>query len=265
MIPKTIVVPLDGSELAERAVPVATPLAHHLGADVVLTSATYGDTRARSSYLDHVAVLSGDDGIERVVIADTEAVDAIEQTVGARPGAMVCMTTHGRGRLRWAVTGSVAEDVIRASTEPILLVGPRGEPSWSRPARRVVACVDGTEAGRAATRQACAWAHALDLQVHLVFATHPLDVESTEHPETIFEPFAEIVRAEGLAVHAEQLFRSSFLGGALADFAEEPPATLIVMAAHRHTGLARAVLGSTIMAVLNVASCPVLVVPAVEG
>ena len=62
-------------------------------------------------------------------------------------------------------------------------------------------------------------------------------------------------------MHRNQLFRSSFIGGALADFAEEPAATLMVMAAHRHRGLARAALGSTTMAVLNVASCPVLVIP----
>jgi nucleotide-binding universal stress UspA family protein len=151
--------------------------------------------------------------------------------------------------------------VIERATEPLLLVGPRGEDTWSRAARRLVVCIDGTVSSLAATRHACEWAQTLGLEVQLVFATHPLDVEDTEHPDEIFAPYAEIVRAAGLEVHRNQLFRSAFIGGALADFAEDPPATLIVMAAHHHSVLARAALGSTTMSVLNVSSCPVLVVP----
>lgn len=265
MTPKTLVVPLDGSELAERAVHVAAPLVDRLGAEVVLLSTTYGDPRARHDYLEHVATLADGRDFDKIVAADIEPADLIARALGELPEPMVCMTTHGRGRLRWAVAGSVAEQVIRSATEPLLLVGPRGEETWSRSARRVVVCVDGSDAGRVATRHACEWAKALDLEVHLVFATHPLDVEGTEHPSQVFGPSEEIVREEGLEVHRAQLFRSSFVGGALADFAEEPPATLMVMAAHHHSGLARAVLGSTTMSVLNVSSCPVLVIPPGES
>ncbi|MGZ4734639.1 MAG: universal stress protein [Acidimicrobiia bacterium] len=264
-MPKTIVVPLDGSSRAEGAVRVAAPLAQALGADVVLVATPWtGDPRAPRAYLEGVAAETPQVPLQTMVV-EADAADAIRQTADERPAAMVCMTTHGRGRLRWAVAGSVAEEVIRASTGPLMLVGPRGEPSWSRPARRLVVCVDGTDAARIATHHACEWAKALDLEVHIVLATHPLDVASTEHPEVVFAPYEQIVAAEGLQVNSHQLFRSSFLGGALADFAEEPPATLMVMAAHAHTGIGRVVLGSTTMAVLNVASCPVLVIPPGES
>ena len=261
MIPKTIVVPLDESELAERAVHVAVPLAHRLGADVVLTSATFGDERARHDYLEHVATIADEVTFEEIVDPDVDASAAIARTVLESPDAMVCMTTHGRGRLRWAAAGSVAEEVIRDSSSPLLLVGPRGEPTLDRVAHRVVVCVDGSLSGRVATRHSCEWAKALDLDVHLVLATHPRDVEGSEHPGVVFGPYEDIVRDAGLPVRRHQLFRSSFIGGALADFAEDPAATLMVMAAHRHGPVARAVLGSTTMAVLNVTSCPVLVVP----
>ena len=269
MIPKTILVPLDGSDLAERSVPIAASLAERLGATVALVSATYGNERATRDYLDHVATLANRRDFDqanrrdfdKIVAADIEPADVILNSARELPDPIICMTTHGRGRLRWAVAGSVAEEVIQRATGPLLLVGPRGEETWSRPARRVVVCVDGTDAGRAATRHACEWATALGLEVQLVFATHPLDVEDSEHPEKVFAPSEEIVRASGLEAHRTQLFRSSFVGGALADFAEDPPATLMVMAAHHHSALARAALGSTTMSVLNVSSCPVLVVP----
>ncbi len=265
MIPQTILVPLDGSDLAEHSVPIATALADRLGATVVLLSATYGDERATRDYLDHVATVANRSDFDKIVAADIEPAEMIFNSARELPGPIVCMTTHGRGRLRWAVAGSVAEEVIQRATEPLLLIGPRGEETWSQPARRIVVCIDGSHASGSATRHACEWAKALDLEVHLVLATHPLDVEATEHPDAVFGPDEEIVRASGLAVHRTQLFRSSLIGGALVDFAEDPPATLMVMAAHHHSALSRAALGSTTMSVLNVSSCPVLVVPPSES
>jgi nucleotide-binding universal stress UspA family protein len=76
----------------------------------------------------------------------------------------------------------------------------------------------------------------------------------------VLDPLTEIARAEGVTVHVESL-RSSYAAGTLVDFAEDPPATLMVMASHARTGVARAALGSVTMGVLNVAPCPVLVVP----
>lgn len=261
MVPKTIVVPLDGSPLAEQAVRIATPLAHRLGANVVLvTSTSDGDAEASRSYLEGVVTLFGDNEFERVVVADCRAADAIQQTASIRPASMVCMTTHGRGRLRWAVAGSVAEAVIRESSEPLLLVGPRGEPSWSLPTGRIVVCADGSIVGPAATREACEWAKALGLAISIVFVSHPLDVTDAVLPEAVFEPLEEIVRAEGVPVHKD-LIRSSFVAGSLTDLADEPETTMLVMAAHRHSSVARVALGSVTMGVLNSASCPVLVIP----
>lgn len=261
MIPQTIVVPLDGSPLAERAVRVAAPLAERIGASIVLTSTTYGDSRARRSYLDYVAALAGGSEFDVTVSEDLDAAEAIARTVAERPGAMLCMTTHGAGRLRFAVAGSVAEKLIRASSQPLLLVGPRGEPNWTAATKRIVVCVDGSPVGEDAVRHACEWAKLLGLEITIVFVTHPRDVEGTAHPEKVFEQLEKVVRDEGIPVHAEQLFRSAFVAGALADFAEDAAATMLVMAAGRHGRLARVALGSTTMGVLDSSPCPVLVVP----
>ncbi len=263
MVPTRIVVPLDGSTLAETAVRVAEPLARRLGAAVVLLSASPGaDVPAARTYVDGVATLFGDTECEQVVLADAGAADAIQQTASARPGSIVCMTTHGRGRLRWAVAGSVAEEVIRESPEPLLLVGPRGGPTWSHPAGRIVVCADGTIAGTTATREACEWARALDLELAIVFVSHPLDVEDAVRPEAVFGSLEKIARDEGVPVQTLSV-RSTFVAGALTDLADEPETTMLVMAAHRHSDVARVALGSVTMGVLNSASCPVLVIPPV--
>ena len=205
--------------------------------------------------------IADDVTFEEIVDPDVDAPAAIARTVLENPDAMVCMTTHGRGRLRWAAAGSVAEEVIRDSSSPLLLVGPRGEPTLDRVAHRVVVCVDGSESGRVATRHACEWAKALDLDVHLVFATHPLDVEDSEHPDVVFGPYEDIVRARACPCAAISSSGARSSGAHSPTSRKIPAATLMVMAAHRHGPVARAVLGSTTMAVLNVTSCPVLVVP----
>jgi nucleotide-binding universal stress UspA family protein len=264
MIPKTIVVPLDGSPLAEHALDVARPLATRLGSDVVAVTTTWnGDAREPGAYLDEVIAQSGNEAVKAIVVENMFADAAIRQVAAEQPDSMVCMTTHGRGRLRWAAVGSVAEDVIRESTDPLLLVGPRANSAWTNDAHRVVVCIDGTSADLASTRHACEWAKVLDLEVELACVYHPLDLEA-EHADDVFGPPESIVKAAGLRVRRHQLFRSSFVAGALVDCAEDRPATMIVMAAHHHGVLARIALGSTTMATVHLAQCPVLVVPAAE-
>ena len=100
----------------------------------------------------------------------------------------------------------------------------------------------------------------MGLEVHLACVYHPLDREA-DHPEALFGPLEAIVRAAGLEVHTRQPFCSSFVAGALVDFAEDRPAIMVVMAAHNHGALARIAPGSTTMATVHLAQCPVLVVP----
>ena len=54
MDPKTIVVPLDGSEFAERALPVAKAIADRIGGGLLLVSASYRGPLHPHEYLDEV-------------------------------------------------------------------------------------------------------------------------------------------------------------------------------------------------------------------
>lgn len=138
--PRTIIVPLDGSQFGERALPVAAVLGRALGAKVVLARAlpmyalvpvpagpgvflptnadddarTYLDARVHSLCVDRVdadsIVLRGDPGMEVVRLAETT------------PDSMVLMTTHGRSGIPRMVLGSVAEDIVRQSSTPVLVV-----------------------------------------------------------------------------------------------------------------------------------------------
>lgn len=149
-----IVVPLDGSEFAERALPEAEGLAQLTGAPVHLLRVTdlrqfvwYGElglamdvsaaeaetareTTAAGSYLTTIAERLTGSGLT----ADTEVrrgQTSREVIAATRPGDVIVMASHGRGGVpRWFL-GSVAEEVVRHATVPVLMVR-SGEPSATK-------------------------------------------------------------------------------------------------------------------------------------
>jgi nucleotide-binding universal stress UspA family protein len=260
-IPRTFVVPLDGSELATRAVDVVTPLASRLGASLLLVTTPWDDgVHAAQAHLDGVAAKTVDVPVDTLVIHDRPPATAIDLVASSEPGRMICMTTHGRGRFRWAVAGSVAEEVLQGARQPVLLVGPHGRGTWFDPPGQIVVGIDPSTAAAGAVAPAIAWAKALGCELTLAYVAHPLDAGDALLAEDFLAPLEKDVRNAGIPLHV-RIERGSYVAGALLDVAEEPPATLLVLAARGRTGFARVALGSVSMAVVNGATCPVLVTP----
>src|SRR5215472_875573 len=102
MPPKTILVPLDGSDVGARALPVAADLATGFDADVLLMTTTQtrrSDRMVRPVWLDDAAAsITGPDVRTRFV--DEHPADVAIRSVAADvPDAAICMATHGRGTL----------------------------------------------------------------------------------------------------------------------------------------------------------------------
>ena len=132
-----ILVPLDGSDRAELALPFAEELAAKLGSEIILLcvsdSAEAEDYAKHEIYLEQITEIAKraaekllTNPEQKVSIRSSvtiglpaqEIVDFAEQVAVS----LIIMATHGRtGVSRWAL-GSVAEKVMRASTRPVLLV-----------------------------------------------------------------------------------------------------------------------------------------------
>jgi nucleotide-binding universal stress UspA family protein len=257
MIPKTYVVPLDGSPFAERAVPIAGAIAERVGGHLLLVTAPFKGTLEPHEYLAEVVERFPGVPIETTATDEYLPTSAIANVVGESDDRIVCMTSHGRGRLRWSMLGSTAEEVIRRSDRPILLVGRHCREDFLTPNAHMLACVDGSEKSERIAPIAREWAEQLGLSVDAAVVVHPRDVESAEHPENVIDP---ILRNFGGHEHVRaHLLTSSYVAGTLADFADDLPTGIIAMSSHGHRGLVRATLGSVTMAVLNLATCPLLV------
>jgi nucleotide-binding universal stress UspA family protein len=142
-----LLVPLDGSRLAERALPAAAFCARTFGADVTLMhvlernapSVAHGERHLTSvaeaeAYLAETAggpLLTGLQVTRHVHEAEVRDVarSITEHTAELSPDLIV-MSTHGRGGARRLIVGDIAQQLIAQGDTPVLLVrSPVGEPA----------------------------------------------------------------------------------------------------------------------------------------
>jgi nucleotide-binding universal stress UspA family protein len=267
-VTKTIIVPLDGSEFAERALAPAAELADRTGAELTLMTSRMGGVVVEPKhYLAEAAARVGMPDAEVVIISDRFVVSGLKVIVSESADPMVCMSTHGHSGLIQAMLGSNAEEAIRLLRVPMLLVGPSVERSFGPRFDSVVVCTDGTAMSRAIVPEVSRWIRDLRLRV---WAVQVLDPEARRALESAGEePAVEVAAVHALAksllsqdgagINWDVLHRDD-AADAIVDFARALPASMIAMATHGRGGLARLALGSVAAAVVHDAPCPVLVV-----
>jgi nucleotide-binding universal stress UspA family protein len=283
----TVLVPLDGSELAQRAVPFAMNIAERDGRSLLLLRAV--NTMIAVTPRDAQAMLN-DATIELEAYAaalnaesvriDTRIVDApadvaILEAAEDEEIDLVVMSTHGRSGLgRW-IYGSVADAVLRDAPVPVLIVPPHGLTGWSTDTPpKILVPLDGSTLAMAAIGPATQLADSLGATLVLgSVVTFPhyaayaegytfVDPAPTENAlaasRQYLQDIAAGLRTETRNVTVSAMFGSPFYG--VATMAVDLNATLIVMATHGRGGIARAVLGSVATATLRQSSIPVLLV-----
>lgn len=259
-----VVVPLDGSSLAETAIPHARAIA--AGGRLTLVTTTWdGDGAKPEEYLEAQAAGMRPDDVDVLVIRDREAPDAILLAAEDRPGSTICMATHGRSGLGEAVLGSVAEAVVRTAVKPVLLVGPGAiAPNRSLP---VVVAVDGPQTAASVAPAAAELADALSVGIRVVEVVAPPPLPFSPETDTPGWPTdgAGATDAQAALVAlgkpAERtILRDVDPAHAILRFVTDLPASFIVMGTHGRRGFARVVLGSVAMRVVHASPCPVLVV-----
>ena len=136
MYPK-ILVPLDGSELAEEALPIAVNLAKAGGAQLVLVrvvrehvapgmslgEAIYETWNEAEAYLAGIAGQVAAEGlpVEHCTKYGT-ALEGILAAIDFYQANLVVMCTHGRSALPHVLFGSVVVEMLRRSPVPVVLV-----------------------------------------------------------------------------------------------------------------------------------------------
>lgn len=197
------------------------------------------------------------------------------EAVSAEIFDVVVLGPTGAGTLSGMLFGSTAEEVVRESTVPVLVVPPDAR---ADAIDTIVAPVDLSECSRASLERAVALARAHDARLNVVHhyvvpyggllrldaepAPEQLERLEAEHRQAL-EAFVADVDLSGVDCRLK-LWKSSVTNSSAAEsiveIARDEQADLIVMGTHGRRGFKRLFLGSTAFKVLRHAPCQVMVV-----
>jgi nucleotide-binding universal stress UspA family protein len=293
---RRILVPLDGSALAERALPFACRLAEQHGADLVLVRVVEPVGPLSGATLDGVAASHSAVGAAQLYLEELASrlprravvtavyygppVDGILDEISLRHPDLVVMATHGRTGLR-VVLGSVADAVARQSPVPVLLVPPACTRAWEPgEAGRVdlpltvLAPLDGSPLAEAALPaieqliQGTAARVTLYGVVQLVPALYYVNGQAGQMQDAGAEIDGLETYLHRQAARLSRItdVRTQVEFGApsrrIAERARDFDVDLVVMATHGRGGLSRMLLGSVATSVLHQINVPLLLVRA---
>jgi len=286
---RTLLVPLDGSVLAERALPYASRLARAAGARLLLMRATLAhpvegieEADARAAMVERAEIELGSvaerlrhEGlIVEPAVYYAEAAEAILKAARERQADLIVMSTLGRTGLgRW-IYGSVANRVLQRAEVPLVLVPASCERAWAAEGpRRILVPLDGSPLAEEALAPAQALAELGHADLLLARVVEPLapiephggylpplhpDESELDAARQYLESVASPLRFGGRTVTVHVVQGSP--AAQISAVARERQVDLIAMATHGRGGVARLVMGSVAAEVLRQASGPLLVV-----
>jgi nucleotide-binding universal stress UspA family protein len=286
-----ILVPLDGSQLAERALEPAVHLLRHAPPphDLILVRAITGslsDNYLLYTYPDpHTALLLGEaaeatyDYLRQIaqrplprgihvtpIVRQGDPAQIISELAQERQVDLTVLTSHGRTGIVRMALGSVAADVARLSQIPTLLVRPEGQtfPDNGRaiPLTLLVP-LDGSELAETAIEPAARIAKTLRGAIRLVRVVPAAVEHPDEQRERNREAYAYLtvfhdqLEAQGIITHRSIAWGKP--AEQIAAEAQRHQVDLVVIATHGRTGMERVLKGSVTEAILHSMRLPVIV------
>lgn len=260
ILPTKVIVPLDGSTYSQRAVAPAADLALRFGVDLSVVGTTFESEPAEyEQYLEDQARRSFVRGATATLLTHQFPSAGISSFAADHPGSVIVLSTHGRGTVGQLVLGSVAEELVRLTTSPLVLVGPAHDAAQPTPMDtasfgRIVLCDDGSRGAAALVPTASAWARHLGWDVDLVTVT-----DASEVPERRSLELADLLRAGGLVVTVTTLNGDGSAAEQIVAHAVDRDANLVAMGTHGRGDHALNALGSTVGGVVRSSPVPVLI------
>ena len=298
---RSILVPLDGSSVAEQALPVAVTIAERARCKIKLVIVhqplpgiepgpahnrmELAMQKANRDYLRSVVARFRDrlgrmlsSAVLRGPVAKTLARYSSELGTD-----LLVMTTHGRGGIRRAWLGSVADQLVRTSEVPVLVVRAHDhDKTTSLDLSEILVPLDGSPLAEAVLEPVTALARLWDAEISLmqvvspvVFTSDPLfrvpagySEQATGIRRDAAQDYVRDVaeRLRGTGVRASGV---AVLGGGVAetllDLALPGRVGLVAIATHGRGGARRLMLGSVADKLVRAAEVPVLVVRPAGG
>jgi nucleotide-binding universal stress UspA family protein len=268
-----ILIPLDGSSLAEYALVDAAWLKQVTGLPVRLIHVMEHDgtpeerQHAAEKFREYATAQAEKHGLGEATCDVVVGPPAQEILQAAETASYVVIATHGRGGFKAMVLGSVADKVIRGSKVPVLAEPGTEAPEPPGNGRPILVALDGSEdaeKGLALARELAAKAELPLVLLRAYSVPPPAGIEFSYYPADLSATLEAAAR-EYLQATAKPGERTVLVQGdaatAILEVAEQENASLIVMTSTGKGLLKRLALGSTTDRVVHGTHRPVLVVP----
>jgi nucleotide-binding universal stress UspA family protein len=289
---KKILVPLDGSDLAEMALPYAQELANAFNSELVLLYVSEpSDEEHLHMHQLYLKELT-DQMKKRVkrlspVVMEGKTVEEIVKYTEKNDIRLIVMATHeSSGIIPWAKEG-VASKVIDAVGVPLLLIKEtkrRRQTKEKHLISRILLPLDGSEAGEAAITRVKELRSRLEAEVvllevvpegrhlrtvggldYILYPESEIETFKTEAKEYLDKVYKRMQRGKKAKGELSVAIRTGEVAKEILDYAKKKRVNLIALSSHGHSGMTKWVFGSTTQKVIEDSPIPVLVVKAVPG
>ena len=297
-----LLIPLDGSRTAEKALPYARYLAQDKNVAIELLAVV--DVANMATHMTADRALHLDTMVEDAVRTSEKYLQAIAGTLIAakiktlvetgRPeeviiekaaeeeDMLITMATHGRSGVNRWLLGSVTEKVLRGATDPVLLIRAREDNRTEDgpTLKSVIVPLDGSDLAERVLPAAIELAKQRDLEIVLV-RTYNIPTTAYAGVEGYALPIDDLLKGmreeaceylENKVADVKRLgaakisfiARKGLASDEILSFAKNKPGGLIAMSTHGRSGVRRWVLGSVTETVVRHSENPVLVIRATE-
>ncbi len=268
---KRLIIPLNGSALAEQSIATARAFARTFGAEIKILSVESESPdenkhKHLDDYLEMVTGLIKDDNLTAdYTIRKGEAGAEINRFADEISADLIVMTTRGKFEFGTLISKSISQRVISKTSTPTLLIRPTDNEWRTRRSRfkRILVALDGSEAAETVLPYIRSLANRFDSKVLLLSVPEGSESEDYQSKiQTYLDDIAGVLNEEGFNI--KTLVTGSGPARTILDLSVEERVDLIMMASHGRGGVARLEqisIGSVAERIVDKAPCPVFLVP----
>lgn len=258
-----ILTALDGSKASESILPYLEKLLASQDANVSLVRVTSGGSEAKKrtalAYLERVATALRARGavVDLHVLGGKPAPVIVDMAV--RGGySLIVMCTRGKSGLKRMILGSTAEEVMRRSPLPVLIVHPLAASGDSVKFKRILVPLDGSHRSGSILPHVAPIAKATGARVHFTTIVEPRSREDLPAEVAARNLFREQKRLFKQGIQTEISIRYGDPVAEILALGNVQDADMIALSTHGRTGLERARYGSVAESILRKGRLPLL-------
>jgi nucleotide-binding universal stress UspA family protein len=278
---RKMLVPLDGSEIAETVLPYAKEFAGRLGLEVVLLH-VYGQAEDESipmhrGYIERTVEIfkRQSEEVQQRVDNKSKTVKMHGELVAGQPAEeilryadennvdLILMATRGRSGIKRWILGNVSDRVVRAAKQPVILIRATGTPPDVRGEeilKKVIVTLDGSLESESVIPHVKQLLPKLSTDVILLHIAQPYHVYATGEVAARI-PYTEeemkqvkanaesylkkvVSRLKGKSITIKTEVRVGAAADEIIKFADETTGSIVAMTTHGRSGITRWAFGS---------------------